>query len=196
MLNAKGEPVLLEVNHTPSFATDTPLDHKIKFNLIKDSLELMNVNVQTKTELFNKAKELNQQRLLTGKRQIFEGKEREEIIAEAQAARDDYEDKHLGGFQRIFPVKDEEKMKRYGEIIEVAQKVYAEENGSIRMKMMEKEAKKLIREDFKQRKREKAELKEKEAKEGKEDKETKEGRITRERKDGKQIKSRERETAS
>ena len=31
MLNAKGEPLLLEVNHTPSFTTDTPLDQKIKF---------------------------------------------------------------------------------------------------------------------------------------------------------------------
>ena len=48
MLNNKGEPILLEVNHTPSFTTDTPLDHKIKFNLIKDSLKLMNVNVQNK----------------------------------------------------------------------------------------------------------------------------------------------------
>ena len=30
MLNSKAEPILLEVNHTPSFATDTPLDYKIK----------------------------------------------------------------------------------------------------------------------------------------------------------------------
>jgi len=76
MLNSKGEPILLEVNHTPSFATDTPLDHKIKFNLIKDTLNLMNINIQTKNNLYNKAKDLNKDRLLTGKRQIFEGKER------------------------------------------------------------------------------------------------------------------------
>lgn len=36
----------------------------------------MNINVLTKQELMNRAKELNQTRLLTGKRQIFEGKER------------------------------------------------------------------------------------------------------------------------
>lgn len=76
ILNNKGEPILLEVNHTPSFTTDTPLDHQIKFNLIKDTLKLMNINAQTKNELFNKAKELNKERLMTGKRQIFEGKER------------------------------------------------------------------------------------------------------------------------
>ena len=39
------KPVLLEVNHTPSFATDTPLDKFIKKNLIKDTLNLLNVNV-------------------------------------------------------------------------------------------------------------------------------------------------------
>ena len=49
MLNNKGEPILLEVNHTPSFTTDTPLDQTIKYNLIKDSLLLMNVNVKNKT---------------------------------------------------------------------------------------------------------------------------------------------------
>lgn len=76
MMNAKGEPVLLEVNHTPSFTTDTPLDQKIKFDLIRDTLKLMNINANAKSYLFNKAKDLNQQRLLTGKRQIFEGKER------------------------------------------------------------------------------------------------------------------------
>lgn len=46
------------------------------------------------------------ERLVTGKRQIFEGKDREEMIAAAQRERDEYEDKHLGGFQRIFPLKD------------------------------------------------------------------------------------------
>jgi tubulin polyglutamylase TTLL6/13 len=35
------EPVLLEVNHTPSFATETPLDHRIKFALIRDTIRLM-----------------------------------------------------------------------------------------------------------------------------------------------------------
>ena len=75
----------MEVNHTPSFATDTPLDHQIKFKLIKDTLKIMNINTQAKNELFNKAKELNKERLMTGKRQIFEGKERETAINEAQA---------------------------------------------------------------------------------------------------------------
>ena len=71
MLNSKAEPLLLEVNHTPSFTTDTPLDHKIKYNLIKDTLNLLNINVKNKMELFNRSKDISKERLLTGKRQIF-----------------------------------------------------------------------------------------------------------------------------
>jgi len=54
MLNSKGDPVVLEVNHTPSFTTDTPLDYKIKKGLIKDTLVLMNVNLKKKNELYTK----------------------------------------------------------------------------------------------------------------------------------------------
>lgn len=44
-------------------------------------------------------------------------------------------------------------MGKYNAMIEKANQVYAEEKGSIRMKIMEKQAKKLIRQDFKQRKK-------------------------------------------
>ena len=41
LINEYLEPVLLEVNHTPSFATETPLDSRIKFALVRDTLRLM-----------------------------------------------------------------------------------------------------------------------------------------------------------
>ena len=74
MLNNKAEPILLEVNHTPSFTTDTPLDHHIKSSLIRDTLVLMNINVKTKVDLYNKAKDISKERLYNGKRSILEGK--------------------------------------------------------------------------------------------------------------------------
>lgn len=80
MINNKGEPYVIEVNHTPSFTTDTPLDHKIKYSLVKDTLQLMNINVKQKTDLMNKCKQYNTDRLLTGKRHIYEGQEREAKI--------------------------------------------------------------------------------------------------------------------
>ena len=41
-------PIVIEVNHTPSFTTDTPLDYFIKYNLIKDTLILLNINEENK----------------------------------------------------------------------------------------------------------------------------------------------------
>ena len=56
MLDHKEEPQLIEINHTPSFATDTPLDYKIKFALIKDTLKLMHITSKRKKILFEHAK--------------------------------------------------------------------------------------------------------------------------------------------
>ena len=46
MLDAKLKPWLLEINHTPSFRTDTPLDKKIKKGLILDTLNIMNITAK------------------------------------------------------------------------------------------------------------------------------------------------------
>ena len=51
MLDHKFKPYVLEVNHTPSFTTDTPLDSQIKKCLIRDTLILMNINVRTKNDI-------------------------------------------------------------------------------------------------------------------------------------------------
>lgn len=50
LLDADATPRLLEVNHTPSFVADTPLDEAIKGNLIRDTLILMNINKDKKQE--------------------------------------------------------------------------------------------------------------------------------------------------
>lgn len=68
MLNDKAEPIILEINHTPSFTTDTPLDQYIKFNYIKDALTLMNINEKTKNDVIRVQKEACQQRVMTGKK--------------------------------------------------------------------------------------------------------------------------------
>ena len=44
MLDSKLNPYLIEVNYTPSFTTDTPLDRHIKKNLIQDSINLINLS--------------------------------------------------------------------------------------------------------------------------------------------------------
>ena len=51
MINDKAEPSILEINHTPSFSTDTPLDYYIKFNYIKDALTIMNITERYKHDI-------------------------------------------------------------------------------------------------------------------------------------------------
>ena len=47
-IDSKGKPYLIEVNHSPSFHADSALDDRIKRGLIKDTLKLLNLNVQRK----------------------------------------------------------------------------------------------------------------------------------------------------
>ena len=45
ILDSKLKPWLLEVNHLSSFGTDSPLDKKIKFDLVSDTFTLLNLSV-------------------------------------------------------------------------------------------------------------------------------------------------------
>lgn len=104
ILDDKLKPYLLEVNHTPSFSTDTPLDSFIKKNVIKDALTLMNINVKTKNEILTQRKELMQKRVLTGKKIKLTNEEKQELMKQSQEKRDAYENSHLGGYTKIYPI--------------------------------------------------------------------------------------------
>ena len=53
------QPWILEVNHTPSFTTDSPLDFKVKKSLISDTIKLLNLNYFKKMKIKRqKAQEL------------------------------------------------------------------------------------------------------------------------------------------
>jgi tubulin polyglutamylase TTLL6/13 len=41
MLDAELKPWLLEVNHTPSFQVETPVDEIVKSPLLRDALEII-----------------------------------------------------------------------------------------------------------------------------------------------------------
>ena len=44
MIDHKGKSWLIEVNQSPSFTTDTPLDFNIKKGLISDAVNMLNLN--------------------------------------------------------------------------------------------------------------------------------------------------------
>lgn len=48
ILDNKLKPWLLEINHAPSFGIDTPLDYKIKKELIADTIQLLGLSYNKK----------------------------------------------------------------------------------------------------------------------------------------------------
>lgn len=48
LLDKNCKPWILEVNHSPSFKTDTQLDHKLKKELIMTTMNLLNLNGKRK----------------------------------------------------------------------------------------------------------------------------------------------------
>ena len=51
ILDHKLKPYLIEVNSSPSFGSDTPLDKKIKKDLIYDTVKMLNLNAKRKAHL-------------------------------------------------------------------------------------------------------------------------------------------------
>jgi tubulin polyglutamylase TTLL6/13 len=48
ILNSDLKPFLLEVNHAPSFATDSPLDYEVKKRLFIDMFHLIGLTIDRK----------------------------------------------------------------------------------------------------------------------------------------------------
>jgi tubulin polyglutamylase TTLL6/13 len=80
ILDSGLKPMILEVNYTPSFTTDTPLDTLIKESLVRDTLDLMNITNKVKNDALNLKKRELLERTLTGKKTWQSKEERDEII--------------------------------------------------------------------------------------------------------------------
>lgn len=65
MLDQKLKPWMLEVNHTPSFGIDTPIDKEIKTALLTNVLEIMQASIDMRRKLsFEMKNEMKQQIVL------------------------------------------------------------------------------------------------------------------------------------
>lgn len=124
MVDHKLRPVLIEINHTPSFATPYPVDFEVKRNVIHDALVIMNVNQKTKKKLVLEMKQRIGERVLTGKRQKLSKEERQEIEKQCQEERQKHISKHLGGYEVCFPNIEFENEEPYEKFMEEAARQY------------------------------------------------------------------------
>jgi tubulin polyglutamylase TTLL6/13 len=50
LIDHKLRPYVLEVNHASSYGTDSPLDKKIKYDLMKDTFTMLNLSIKRKLQ--------------------------------------------------------------------------------------------------------------------------------------------------
>ena len=48
LIDNKLRPFVLEVNHASSYGTDSPLDKKVKLDLMRDTFTMLNLSVKRK----------------------------------------------------------------------------------------------------------------------------------------------------
>ena len=126
ILDSALKPWVLEVNHSPSFTTDSPLDWKIKKKTIRDTLVLLGVKAKTRKNYFKEKKAEVMKRAFTGKNTKESREERAELARLAQVARDKWENSHLGGFRKLYPCEPD----IYDPFIKGANKIYTELTGT------------------------------------------------------------------
>ena len=74
ILDSDLRPILLEVNHAPSFATDSPLDYEIKHKLFVDMFNLLGLTLDRKKKklLNNYTEKINKTMNRLTKQQKYE----------------------------------------------------------------------------------------------------------------------------
>jgi len=117
ILDYKLKPWLLEVNHSPSFTTDTPFDWKIKSELISDTLTILNITEKKKKLYLQRKRKELQKRMFT-KTPKDSIDDRIEYKAKKMRIRHKYEINHLGGFKLIYPVLPTVYPNNHSELIE------------------------------------------------------------------------------
>ena len=115
LLDRKLKPWLIEVNHSPSFHTDSKLDKEIKTGLIRDTLTLLDLRLADRRKCLEEDKKRIQARLTQPKSENREQKmervknQTDEWLKQVEK----YEQKHIGGFERIYPPEDQTVAEKY-----------------------------------------------------------------------------------
>jgi tubulin polyglutamylase TTLL6/13 len=104
-------PYLLEVNHSPSFSTDSPLDWKIKHKVIQDTLILLGSRVRDRKSYHQAKKDPPKKSSSIKQKETKEEKaeKQKEILERTEK----WQEKHLAGFSKIFPAPGTERFETF-----------------------------------------------------------------------------------
>lgn len=113
LLDHRLRPWLLEVNHSPSFTTDSQLDREVKDALLYDTLVLINLGACDRRKITKEEKRRVKDRLQQNRSREARSEELRQCQAASVEQMEKYEAKHLGGFKRIYPREEGEKYDKY-----------------------------------------------------------------------------------
>ncbi|XP_026741426.1 tubulin polyglutamylase TTLL13-like isoform X2 [Trichoplusia ni] len=108
LLDHKLHPYILEVNHSPSFHTDTQLDREVKEGLLTDTFTMLNIWQCDKRRVLEEDRKRIRDRLLqTNKFAEFTPTEDKEPEKSPWQTQIQWEETHLGNFRRVYPVGEQ-----------------------------------------------------------------------------------------
>ncbi|XP_055085811.1 tubulin polyglutamylase ttll6 [Periophthalmus magnuspinnatus] len=113
LLDHRLRPWLLEVNHSPSFTTDSQLDREVKDALLYDTLVLINLGACDRRKITKEERRRVKDRLQQNRSREARSEELRQCQAASVEQMERYEAKHLGGFKRIYPREGGEKYDKY-----------------------------------------------------------------------------------
>nr|XP_040032835.1 tubulin polyglutamylase ttll6 isoform X1 [Gasterosteus aculeatus aculeatus] len=113
LLDHRLRPWVLEVNHSPSFTTDSPLDREVKDALLYDTLVLINLDACDRRKITKEERRRVKDRLQQNSTREARSEELRQCQAATLEQMERYEAKHLGGFRRIYPREGGEKYDKY-----------------------------------------------------------------------------------
>lgn len=107
MLDSKCKPYLLEVNHSPSFSCDSPLDERVKGELVRDTIRLLGLSKKRKAMYSKNMKAHLDHRIMNGKFLRLPQNLKDQFRKEFEKLRDIYEQQNLGSFEQLYPCSEE-----------------------------------------------------------------------------------------
>lgn len=134
IINSKMAPILLEVNHSPSFTADTPLDHRIKYKLIRDTLQMLGIRTRDRKAYYRERRNETQKRAFSYKGNRESRDARIEKTKLAAEKKEKWETSHLAGFRCLYPCEDKEK---YDVFLNSANQVWSDISNHIPKKKIE-----------------------------------------------------------
>jgi tubulin polyglutamylase TTLL6/13 len=121
------KPVVLEVNHAPSFNSDTPFDFKVKSEMLKNAFEILDVNIERRNFIIKKERAKFEERFQQGVRIKVPLAEKEKVKSEYISDLEEKVKDRIGLFELIYPKTSP--TEPYEEFMSFSEKMHLQQAG-------------------------------------------------------------------